>query len=134
MSKFILISAFVILIPLVWSSCESDYQHFSHGQQKFSVSFLKALNKQELQGGNQGNLIFSPYSIHRVLLLAYFGAKGKTKESLENVLNLKNWVESKDDIREIYKSNKKEFEKQQQQEYGFSSVDKMFVKTGAQLS
>lgn len=40
------------------------------------------------ESDQKANLIMSPYSIDRVLLVAYFGAANQTKQSLEQLLCL----------------------------------------------
>lgn len=79
------------------------------------------------------NHIFSPHSIYRALLLAYFGAKGDTKESLERALHL-NWATDKSDVSIAHKA---EMKARAERNFGtnmkFSSADKVFVTYQAKL-
>lgn len=54
------------------------------GQQRFSISVLKALN--DLHGDQ--NIFFSPHSMYQALLLAYIGASNETERTLQKALNL----------------------------------------------
>lgn len=49
----------------------------------FSISLYREIIQKE-----SGNIFFSPLSIEFALVIAYEGAKGKTKEEMERVLNL----------------------------------------------
>lgn len=131
MNKFILSAVFVALFPLAWSNSISieTHENFSTAERQFSVSFLKLLNEQQQKSKNGGNLIFSPYSIHRVLFLASLGANGKTKDRLESVLNLQDYGYSKEMANLLYAANKFRYE----QSSAFSSADKLFVDQGAKL-
>lgn len=126
MRRFILIVAFIVLMPLAWCRINffDYYERFAAGERKFSVSFLKSLNEYQ-----RGNLIFSPHSIYSALTLAYLGANGKTKESLEEVLHLKDRIGNKKEAHELYLRNKQ----YHNESYGFNTVDKLYIKPGVEL-
>ncbi|WP_456365018.1 serpin family protein [Thermococcus sp.] len=52
------------------------------GEDAFSLALYKELSKSD------GNVFFSPYSIHTALAMLYEGAGGKTAEEMERVLHL----------------------------------------------
>lgn len=58
--------------------------HWLKSRQSFSISLLKALNKER----SHQNLVFSPWKIQEALLLAYFGAVRKTEAALAKVLQI----------------------------------------------
>lgn len=79
------------------------------------------------------NHIFSPHSTYRALLLAYFGADGDTKKSLERALHL-NWATDKSDVSNAHKSEMKaRTERNFGQNMKFSSADKVFVTYKAEM-
>lgn len=58
--------------------------NFHDSQFKFAISILHL----SLIDKSNESVYYSPYGIYRLLLLAYFGAKNKTKEELEIALDL----------------------------------------------
>lgn len=60
------------------------FQDWLASQHNFSVSLMQALNKQR----NGKDIVFSPVSIHELLLLLYFGAGDGTEKSLMRVLQI----------------------------------------------
>lgn len=134
MTKFILIAALVALIPS--SAPFDDFpggcdpplyfegEELDNSQLMFSTKMAKTLINRE-----RGNVIFSPYSTYRVLLLLFLGANGKTKQSLQTTLHL-NWLESKDILQELYIEHGYQL---LGQENGFSFVEKLYIESGAQL-
>lgn len=129
MNKAILIAALAVMLPLVWSQCFSrnDTEQISadrlyYGQRKFSVSFLDALQKAR----PNESLFFSPHSTYRALLLAYFGAKSETEQSLKKTLQL-DWANSKADVSHAYELEKlARVNRVQHQTVEFNSVDKLY--------
>lgn len=69
---------------------------------KFAISLLEALQKEEAKE----NILFSPHSVYRTLLLAYFGAAGETETAFKNTLGL-DWFKSKADVENLYQLEKK---------------------------
>lgn len=57
---------------------------YDERHRNISLKLLRMFNESD----QKANLIMSPYSIDRVLLVAYFGAANKTKQSLEQLLCL----------------------------------------------
>lgn len=129
MNKAIIIAALAALLPLVWSKCltRNDTARLSadklyYGQRKFSLSLLDALQKAR----PNESLFFSPHSTYRALLLAYFGAKGDTEQSLKNTLQL-DWANSKADVSHAYALEKQARDNRvQHQTVEFKSVDKLY--------
>lgn len=62
----------------------SNADLYGERHRNFSLKLLKMFNESD----QNANLIISPYSIDRVLLVAYFGAANQTKQSLEQLLCL----------------------------------------------
>lgn len=79
------------------------------------------------------NQFISPHSIYRALLLAYFGAEGKTKEDLEKAMFL-DWAENKNDVADAFKRElKARVERFSGKSIQFNSVDKLYVTKNANL-
>lgn len=117
MKKIVLFAAFAILIPFALSY----HKKLSYSELQFSSSMLKKM----METAN-GNIVFSPYSTYRVLLLLFFGSNGATKQSLQQVLNL-DWIESVEVLQQMYLTDKQEPENRiRQQENGFSTTDAIF--------
>lgn len=76
---------------------------------------------------------FSPHSTYRALLLAYFGAEGSTRESLERALYL-DWATNESQVANAYQQ---ESIAQSARSFGdqiqFNSVDKLYVTKTAEL-
>lgn len=129
MNKLVIAVALIAVIPFVWSQCltRNDTTRLSadklyYGQRKFTVSLLDSL----LKASPNESLIFSPHSTYRALLLAYFGAKGETEQSLKNTLRL-DWANSKADVEYAYELEKKaRANRVQHQTVEFNSVDKLY--------
>lgn len=99
-----------------------------HGQGHFAVSLLHALQKS----APEKNHFFSPHSTYRALLLAYFGAEGKTKKSLERALHL-DWANNKSQVSAAYEM---ELKARAGRSFGgiqFNSVDKVYVTNKAEM-
>ncbi len=60
----------------------SDSISVASGEDLFALALYAELSKSD------GNLFFSPYSIHTALAMLYEGARGKTAEEMEGVLHL----------------------------------------------
>lgn len=103
-------------------SSEEEQRVFFERQRKFSFKLLKTFNNCK----KRDNLILSPYSIDRVLLMAYFGAANKTKISLEKLLCLKNV--DKETVARSFRSKPNDY-----QHIKFVSADKSFVSNNIEL-
>lgn len=81
----------------------------------------------------KGNHFFSPHSTYRALLLAYFGAEGKTKQSLTRALHL-GWAKNKSDVVSAYEMElKARAGRSFGQNIQFDSVDKIYITNKAEL-
>lgn len=99
-----------------------------HGQSRFAVSLLHAMQ----QAAPNKNQFFSPHSTYRALLLAYFGAEGKTKESLERTLHLE-WAKNKSEVSTAYQKESKARAGRSFRDIQFNSVDKIYVANQVEL-
>lgn len=123
--------ALVALVPtLVWSQCFTQNNSIKitadklyDGQRKFSVTLLDALHRAR----PNESLFFSPHSTYRALLLTYFGASGRTEQSLRKLLKL-GQSKSKADIWYAYAFEKRARQNRvKRQSIEFTSVDKLYV-------
>lgn len=129
MYKSFVIIVLATLLPLIYCQCltRNDTARLSadklyYGQRKFSVSLLDALQKAR----PNESLFFSPHSTYRALLLAYFGAKGATENSLKKTLQL-DWAKTKADVSHAYELEKRaRLNRVQHQTVEFNSVDKLY--------
>lgn len=129
MSKVFAIAILVALMPFIYCQCLTrddtaiiTADKLYHGQRKFSVNLLDALQKTR----RNESLFFSPHSTYRVLLLAYFGASGETEKSLHNTLHL-SWAKSKADVSHAYEVEKiARAHRTHYQTVEFDSVDKLY--------
>jgi len=64
------------------------------GERAFSVNLTKALFKKFEKSAIEQNIFISPSSIYHTLMLAYFGAKGKTQSELARGLGFGNLSKS----------------------------------------
>lgn len=100
------------------------------GQSKFAVALLKSLSKSSVDKSH----IISPHSIYRALLLAYFGAEAKTKESLESSLFLDWAMGSRFTVAKEFDI---EWRVRAERHYGheveFSTVEEIYVTKAAEL-
>lgn len=93
------------------------------GQQKFTLDLL--LKLQEATPNE--SIFFSPHSTYNALLLAYFGARNATEESLKNALRLE-WADKKEDVVRAYLlDHKTRLADAENRSVDFNSVDKIFV-------
>jgi len=60
----------------------SNSMGVASGEDVFALTIYRELSKSD------GNIFFSPYSIHTALAMLYEGARGKTAEDMERVLHL----------------------------------------------
>lgn len=94
------------------------------GEMEFTINTLHLLNRAS---PNQ-NIFFSPYSIFHALLLAYFGANGRTEENLRNALKLE-WAENKVYVMHAYrneKANRIQKESDSNNTIVFQSADRIY--------
>ena len=66
--------------PIEWSA---DMQTIAEGNNRFALELFAKLRESE-----NGNLFFSPYSIHTALGMTATGAKGTTRDQMVQVLHL----------------------------------------------
>lgn len=119
-----------VIQPLVWCQCFTQNNSITitadqlyNGQRKFSLILLDALQKAR----PNESLFFSPHSTYRALLLTYFGANGKTEESLKKLLQLDH-RKSKADIWYAYEFEKRARQNRvRRQSIEFTTVDKLYV-------
>lgn len=129
-SSLVIIALAAIIPSLVWCQCFTQNNSIKitadklyDGQRKFSVILLDALQKAR----QNESLFFSPHSTYRALLLTYFGASGKTEQSLKNLLQLEQ-SKSKADIWYAYEFEKRARQNRvRRQSIEFTSVDKLYV-------
>lgn len=131
MKAVILMTVLIALVPFVTPHPyhHDDAKHLYTGQHKFVISLLNALHKTYPHNSN----VVSPHSIYHALLLAYFGAEGKTEESLKQALHLQ-WADSKQDVIRVYQmviGARKE--RQDVQDIDFESFDKLYITEKADL-
>lgn len=100
------------------------------GQQMFTIDFLD----KALKAAPNKNLFFSPYSLYRALLLAYFGAKNGTEAALVESLKLQ-WAQDKSEILTAYKQDKALRLQNSKLETAleFESVDKFFFDESVEI-
>lgn len=129
-SSLVIIALAAIIPSLVWCQCFTQDNSIKitadklyDGQRKFSVILLDALQKAR----QNESLFFSPHSTYRALLLTYFGASGKTEQSLKKLLQLEQ-SKSKADIWYAYEFEKRARQNRvRRQSIEFTSVDKLYV-------
>lgn len=129
-SSLVIIALAAIIPSLVWCQCFTQNNSIKitadklyDGQRKFSVILLDALQKAR----QNESLFFSPHSTYRALLLTYFGASGKTEQSLKKLLQLEQ-RKSKADIWYAYEFEKRARQNRvRRQSIEFTSVDKLYV-------
>lgn len=129
MDKSFIFCALFALLPIVSCQClnENDSiiqsaDKLYYGQRKFSVNLLNALQKSR----QNESVFFSPHSTYRGLLLAYFGAKGKTEKLLKSTLQL-DWSKSKTDVRFAYEFERRaRIKRIKRQSVEFNSIDKIY--------
>lgn len=90
---------------------------------KFAISLLRALQKDE----SKKNIFYSPHSVYRSLLLAYYIAGGETEKELKNVLGL-DWIENKGDVEYVCNLERTiQSNRFQNQSNELNSADKFYV-------
>lgn len=120
-----------IFLPWVCGTMDRhDPFRIYKGQKQFAVSLLNAIKKT----APEGNHFFSPHSMYHALLLAYFGAEGKTMKSLEKALVLDK-LSGKSDVVRAYKNLKgfKNDWRTSGRSIQFNTVDKIYVTKEAHL-
>lgn len=100
------------------------------GQQEFTLSMLEAIQKAT----PNENIFFSPYSTFHALLLAYFGANGKTEEELVQALRLQ-WATNKKHVSSGYRLEKQmRYTRSKKMPLEFSAADKIYFDKTINLS
>ncbi|KAH9489746.1 hypothetical protein Btru_057122 [Bulinus truncatus] len=82
---------FLIVVAVYWMSEIATAHRLSNDTDKFEVASAITAFSQDLYqkvANRTGNLVFSPFGAHSALSMAYLGAGGKTKESMELALEL----------------------------------------------
>lgn len=128
--SFVVVALLAALQSFVWCQCFTQNNSITitadklyNGQRKFSLVLLDALQKAR----PNESLFFSPYSTYRALLLTYFGANGKTEQSLRKLLQLE-YSQRKVDIWYAYEFEKRARQNRvRRQSIEFRSVDKLYV-------
>lgn len=96
---------------------------------KFAISLLNHLQKNE----PHQSIFYSPHSVYTTLLMAYFGAGGETERELKQLLLLSAET-SKADAEYGYKWKKEQqFNRFENQSIEFTSVEKLYVRTGVRV-
>lgn len=129
-SKFILLAVVLALVPALNSQClsaddtaNSPASSLYKGQQAFTLELLDALQ----QATPSESIFFSPHSTYHALLLAYFGARNATEESLKRVLKL-DWAQGKADVSRAYLlDHQARLADNQNRSVDFNSVDKIYT-------
>lgn len=99
------------------------------GEMEFTLSALDAINKAT----PNENIFFSPYSIFHATLLAYFGARAQTENSLKNALNLQ-WAENKGSVMHAYRHEKSSRARRlNNTDIQFLSADRIYLDTKTPL-
>lgn len=100
-----------------------------YGQRKFCVDLLHAFQKVK----PNENLLFSPHSIFRALLLNYLIAEGDVEKLLKKTLQL-DWANSKADVIHAYELEKlARANCRENQTVEFNSVDKLYFSNKVKL-
>uniref|UniRef100_A0A1A9X2P9 Serpin domain-containing protein n=1 Tax=Glossina brevipalpis TaxID=37001 RepID=A0A1A9X2P9_9MUSC len=100
------------------------------GQQEFTFAMLDTIQKAT----PNENIFFSPYSTYHALLLAYFGATGKTEEELVQVLRL-SWAKNKKHVNNGYRLEKQlRLTRSKRMPLEFASADKIYFDKSINLS
>lgn len=78
------------------------------------------------------NIFYSPHSVYKTLLMAYFGAGGETEIELKQLLL--STETSKSDAKYAYKLKKEQqFNRFQNQSIEFTSVEELYVLAGVRV-
>lgn len=101
MTKFIILSAVTVSLLLGLSNpvlCDSE---LSLGEVEFAVDLFQSVYNLN----PDRNILISPFSVYRTLILAYLAADGETNAKLSNILRLK-WAQgSKDKVFKAFLSD-----------------------------
>lgn len=128
-----------VLLPHLFAYYETEQQQLNvtankptakpyYPELKFAISLLALLQKNE----PNENIFYSPHSVYTTLLMAYFGAGGETDIELKQLLL--STETSKADAEYAYKLKKEQqFNRFQNQSIEFTSVEKLYVRTGVRV-
>lgn len=101
----------------------------NYDQRIFFVNLLHAIQKYQ----TNKSYVFSPHSIHRILLLVYFGTNSLTEKSLKKLFKLE--AIDKADISHLYELEKiKRTNFREQQTVEFKSVEKIYFSNNIKVS
>ncbi|GIY25363.1 hypothetical protein CEXT_153571 [Caerostris extrusa] len=84
---FVNFAALILVIPRVSSEYPLSfmYEHLMDSILDFSMTGFNLLVQNSPQ---QGNVLYSPFSIYNVLMMAHLGARGKTAQQICNTLGI----------------------------------------------
>ncbi|XP_073824842.1 serpin 88Ea [Musca autumnalis] len=100
------------------------------GQQEFTLNMLEAIQKAT----PNENIFFSPYSTFHALLLAYFGADGKTEEELVQGLRLQ-WAKNKKHVNNGYRLEKQmRYSRTKKMPLEFTAADRIYFDKSINLA
>jgi len=83
---------FVLLVSILGLLAEGQAEDFPEAVNELGLEVMA-----QLEPGEDGNVLFSPYSLQSVLVMAYVGADGVTREEMARVLYFPNKVEQLED-------------------------------------
>lgn len=138
-SVIVLATVSKVLLPHLFAYYETGHQQLNvtadkptakpyYPELKFAISLLVLLQKNE----SNGNIFYSPHSVYKTLLMAYFGAGGETEIELKQLLL--STETSKADAKYAFKLKKEQqFNRFQNQSIEFTSVEKLYVLTGVRV-
>nr|XP_013102058.1 unnamed protein product [Stomoxys calcitrans] len=100
------------------------------GQTEFTLAMLEAIQKAT----PNENIFFSPYSTFHALLLAYFGADGKTEQELVQALRLQ-WAKNKKHVNRGYRLEKQmRYTRSKKMPLEFSAADRIYFEKSINLA
>lgn len=138
-SVIVLATVSEVFLPHLFAYNETEQQQLNvtadkptakpyYPELKFAISLLALLQKNE----PNENIFYSPHSVYKTLLMAYFGAGGETEIELKQLLL--STETSKADAKYAYKLKKEQqFNRFQNQSIEFTSVEKLYVLTGVRV-
>ncbi|XP_031638863.1 serine protease inhibitor 88Ea-like isoform X2 [Contarinia nasturtii] len=138
-SVIVLAAVSKLLLPHLFAYYETKQQQLNvtadkptaksyYPELKFAISLLALLQKNE----PNESIFYSPHSVYTTLLMAYFGAGGETEIELKQLLL--STETSKADAEYAYQLKKEQqLNRFQNQSVEFTSVEKLYVRTGVRV-
>lgn len=119
--------AFATMLSSVLSTPPAQRSQLAAGETKFATDLFQSV----YQSNRNRNILISPYSVYRALLLAYLAADGDTERSLTRALHL-DWARgNKDQVYAAFVSDgEADASRQQQGVAKISVADRLFVDQG----